>query len=463
MASLQVRVPLLGAFVLAVSLAAAAFLAFGLILFTRQENLEDTLLREQRRLERALPQLITEVGGREGTAPDTETLRLAAERYLRLNPGTDAYFTIVSVGGAVLTSDEGPDAVERLYVSGQVPRNPPPGLETLNTPEGRMLSLLTILPVADGPPATLQVLAPLEPARAEAFRALAWLGVASVASLLLVGSLLALILRRALEPLHALASMAGTTELEDLSLRVPEPGRMDEVGILTREFNRMLERLEVAAEAQREFMATVSHELRTPVTIASGHIQVLETLGDVSPQERTEAVSLVRGELGRMQRLVEDLMAMARSKAEGFVVKRPMALSSLFEDLELRLAGLGIRPVELGPAPELTVDADRERLAQAVLNLIVNADAHTPDAARIEVGARTEGESAAIFVRDDGPGIDPAIRDSMFEPFVTGGGHNPSSGLGLAVVAAVVEAHDGEIEVATGPAGTTFTLVIPAS
>lgn len=460
MASLQVRIPLLGAAVLAASLAIAAVLAFWFILFTRREAIEDALIREQRRVERALPQLVGEADGSNGI-PDAEGLRLAAERYFRLNPGSDAYFTIVRVGDEVVAADDGPDVIERLHASGRIPRNRIPGIETLDTPLGAIVSLLTEIRVADGPPATLQVVAPIEPARAEALRALTWLGVASVSSLALTGGLLALALRRALRPLHTLASTAGTAELDALSLRVPEPRRMDEVGILAREFNRMLERLEAAAAGQRGFMATVSHELRTPVTIASGHIQVLESVGAESPRERAEALSLVRRELVRMRRLVDDLMTVARSKTEGFVVRRPVTLAALFDDLRLRLTGLGTRPVDVLRAPELTIEADRERLAQAVLNLVVNADVHTPAGGHIEVGARREADAVAIAVRDEGPGIDPAIRDTMFEPFVTGGGGHRSSGLGLAVVAAVVEAHQGTVDVDTGPGGTTFTIHLP--
>jgi two-component system OmpR family sensor kinase len=459
---LSIRVPLIAAIVLAVSLAVAAWLAFALILVTGRDNLDAAMAREQGRVERSLPLLIEEAGGDRDSAPDPQTLRPAAERYFRINPGTDLYITIIRIGDTVVTADDGPDMAEELRERGAIPEDLVPGRHTFDTPLGEIVSRVAALPVAEGH-ASVQIVAPTEPVRAEAFRALRWLGVASIVSLLVAGGLLALVLRRALRPLKALAATAGRAELEDLGLRVPEPERMDEVGVLTREFNRMLDRLEEAAEGQREFMATVSHELRTPVTIASGHIEVLGTLGDSSPEERARTVALVRDELIRMQRLVEDLMAVARSKAEGFIVKRPMRLPAFFDDLRLRLTGLGLgtRRIDVGVAPDLTFEADQERLAQAVLNLVVNADVHAPANTPIEVGARVEGNDLALFVRDEGPGIDPAIRDTMFEPFVVGNGAGGSTGLGLAVVAAVVEAHAGEVEVESHPGATTFTLRLP--
>lgn len=459
--SLQVRIPMLGMAILTASLAIATVVAFQLILLTRHDDVVDALTREQRQVQRSLPQLAEEVGDEGSSSLRSDTLRAAAERYFELNRGVDLYMTIVRVEDAVLTSDDGPDTVQRLE-PGEIPQNRHPGLETLDTDFGEILSLQALVPMSDGAPATVQVVAAVEPIRAEAWRALIWLGVASAASLVVGGIVLALMLRRALTPLHALASsMAGAVELEDLGLRVPEPREMNEVGVLTREFNRMLERLEGAAAGQREFMASVSHELRTPVTIARGHIEVLESVGAEKTRDRAETVALVREELIRMQRLVDDLMAVARSRTDEFVVKRPVALPAFFDDLGLRLTGLGTRPVSLGPVPEISIDADGERLAQAVLNLIVNADVHTPQGSRIEVGARDEGEAAAIFVQDRGPGIDPSIRDTMFEPFVKGSAETQPGGVGLAVVAAVVDAHEGKIEVATGPGGTTFTLRIP--
>lgn len=463
MTSLKLRIPLLATVVLAVSLGVATLLAYELLLITGRSDLEEALRDEQRRFHRSLPRLLERVEGPAGP-PDGRSLLLAARRYMQLDPGTDAYLVIVRIGGEVLRSEEGPAALGRLEDRAELPVSRSPGMEVFDTVEGDVLSLTRELEVADRTPATVQVAAPLAPVRAQAGRALTRLGLAALVSLVLGAAVLALTLRRALRPLHALSSMARAAELEQLSLRVPEPDRPDEVGVLAREFNQMLERLEAAVGGQREFMATVSHELRTPVTIARGHIELLESLGSENAEDRRQVVSLVREELLRVQRLVEDLMALARSRTDDFVIKGAVSLPDFFRELELRVAGLGIRPITFRPPDPIQLEADEERLAQAVLNLVVNADVHTPSETRIEVATRVEADRVGLVVADDGPGVDPSVAPTMFEPFVTGedGRDRGSSGLGLAVVALVVEAHGGTIDVSTGSGGTAITLWLPA-
>jgi two-component system OmpR family sensor kinase len=173
--------------------------------------------------------------------------------------------------------------------------------------------------------------------------------------------------------------------------------------------------------------------------------------------------AVVREELQRISRLVEDLMALARAEMDDFVVTVPMRVDRFFDDLELRLTGLGTTDVELRRPEPIEMVGDADRLAQALLNLIVNASVHTPPGTPIVVSARRDGSSVVFSVHDDGPGIDPAIRDRLFQPFVRGHGSgiHRSTGLGLAVVAAVVEAHRGTVRFDTGVHGTTIELRIP--
>jgi two-component system, OmpR family, sensor kinase len=277
-----------------------------------------------------------------------------------------------------------------------------------------------------------------------------------------VGLLLSLPLWRALAPLQGLAQAARSTELRALTARVQEPGTGDEVALLAREFNTMLDRLERASANQHEFMASVSHELRTPITIARGHLELLQSLGREDPALVDETVAIVQDELARMGRLVEDLLAIARSDMEDFVRPRSFELVGWFEDLELRLAGLSMgRRIIVHPPPALTLHADPDRLSQAVLNLIVNACLHTPAGSTVHVRTAPSGGSMAFEVLDDGPGIPVEIRDEVFAPFVRAGEEASSTGLGLAVVRAVVAAHGGDIELDTGVAGTRITLLLP--
>jgi len=222
----------------------------------------------------------------------------------------------------------------------------------------------------------------------------------------------------------------------------------------------MLERLQQAARHRQEFLAAVSHELRTPITIARGHIETLTPAAREGPEAVSEAAAVVHRELLRMGRLVEDLMALARSEAEDFVRLRETGLRDLFEELKLRLTGLGMEDVAVHEPPPTTVTADADRLAQALLNLVVNARMHNPPGTRVEVGSLHEDDHVCLFVRDDGRGFDPSIVERAFEPF-TRGRETGSQGLGLAVVRAVVLAHRGRVDLDTGAHGTTVTIAIP--
>ena len=223
-----------------------------------------------------------------------------------------------------------------------------------------------------------------------------------------------------------------------------------------------LDRLAEASANQREFMASVSHELRTPITIARGHLELLERMDPDQQQAGRETVAVLRDELARMGRLVDDLLAMARADMDDFVRPRPVELVQWFEELELRLAGLAATGrTRVDPPPPVTVTVDPGRLAQAVLNLVTNAHVHTPPGTSVEVRATTDGALLTIAVRDDGPGIPADIRDRVFAPFVRAGEAPTSTGLGLAVVRAVVAAHGGQVGLDSGSAGTTVVLELP--
>ena len=180
-------------------------------------------------------------------------------------------------------------------------------------------------------------------------------------------------------------------------------------------------------------------------------------------EDREHIVTLVREELVRIQRLVEDLMALARSQAKDFVIHHEVRLPAFFEDLRLRLAGLSLTDVRLGRVPDVVFWADGERLAQAMLNLIINAEIHTPTGTPVVAGADARDGDVALFVRDEGPGFDPRLRNLLSGPVSPSDGRSGrrSGGLGLAVVEAIVDAHGGEVDLDTGGSGTTVTLRIP--
>jgi two-component system OmpR family sensor kinase len=460
--SLQVRIPLLAMTILAASLASATVIAYELLLLAGRADLDARLRAEQDRFARSILGIASEIAAEDdGAAIGARTLRRAVGRYLSLDPSDPSFMIIVRMGGEVLSSRGGPPEMVTLRDQGALPAPTPGALETLRTPVGDIRSLGARVRIDGKTVALFQVAGPLRPIEAESLRALRRLGIAALVSLPLGGMVLAVVLRRSLAPLGNLAAAARSVRLEDLAVRVATPEGPEEVAVMASEFNRMLERLEEAARHQREFLAAVSHELRTPLTIARGHIETLAAAAKQGPEAVAEATAVAQRELLRMTRLIDDLMALARSRTEDLVRPQVIDLRELFRELGLRLTGLDVGDVTMHEPPPTPFVADAERLAQALLNLVVNAHIHNPPGTRIEVGSVLEHGQLRLSVRDDGRGIDPSIVERAFEPF-TKGGDTGAQGLGLAVVRAVAEAHGGGVELDTGPRGTTVTIWIPA-
>lgn len=467
MRSLRVRLSLLSLAVLAIVLGVSVFLAYEVISFAGRQAIDAGLREEQRRFERLITAFVQEDLAQPGqiAQPATTLLERAVARYFDVSAPAPAQLLSVTVGAESLTSD-GPAELRAVLDGSQLPE-PPSGtdgqIESVATSGGPVRALWAPIFIGQQQAGSLRLLASLQPVAQAAAESVVPMTLVAVISLLLGGALLVVVLFRTLAPLRSLAVTAREIELRDLSRRVPERGRSDEIGILAREFNRMIARLEVAVAEQRAFMGAVSHELRTPITIARGHIETLERSGTDDPEAVAEVAAIVGEELQRVGRLVEDLMALARSTTEDFVVRQPLQLPVFFDDLRLRLTGLHLENVELTPPPALMVYADRDRLAQAMLNLIVNAVVHNPPGTAVKVGAGWQGAHLLLWVRDDGRGIDPELKERIFEPWVSSGGDGgrKSSGLGLMVVNAVVTAHGGSIDVETSVAGTVVMLRLP--
>ena len=260
-------------------------------------------------------------------------------------------------------------------------------------------------------------------------------------------------------PLRRMATTAAEVRAGDLSKRIrASRGRHDEVRVLADAFDRMLDRLEDAFARQRGFVADASHELRTPLTVIRGQLEVLARQAAVTPEDVRHVDEVVRTEVVRMERLVEDLLLLARAD-EGELL-RPTALdlqpfvTELFDSLTLTAE----RTFELGDVPSGTLRADEDRLAQVVRNLARNAVEHTGPGGvvRVCVTAQPRGW-IEIALEDDGPGIPPEQRDRVFDRFhrldsarARGKG---GAGLGLAIARAIVEAHGGRIAAGASPEG----------
>lgn len=246
---------------------------------------------------------------------------------------------------------------------------------------------------------------------------------------------------------------------EDMTGRLEVTGH-DEISHLARTFNEMLDRLEELVETQRRFVDDAGHELRTPITVIRGHLELL----DDDPAERRRTLDLVTDELDRMQRIVNELLVLAKAEQPDFLDLAPVHLDRLLEEVKAKASALGPRDWQIEAAAGGIVIGDRQRLTQALMQLAQNSVQHTEEGSAIGIGSSMRNGEARLWVRDTGPGIPLEQRDRLFARFSRGAGRRRSegAGLGLAIVRAIAEAHHGRVEVDSAPgSGATVTVVIP--
>jgi signal transduction histidine kinase len=266
---------------------------------------------------------------------------------------------------------------------------------------------------------------------------------------------------RILSPLRVLSSTAHEISETDLSKRLPAQGN-GEIAELSQTFNEMMDRLEFAFESQRSFINDAGHELRTPITIIQGH---LELMGD-DPQEREETIALVMDELGRMSRLVDDLVLLAKTERVDFLRPEQVDAAAFTEEMYLKATALSSdRNWCLENNASGSMRVDRQRITEAMMNLAENAVQHTVSGNTIALGSALHNEKVLFWVKDTGEGIAPAEQQRIFERFARVAHtrrRSDGSGLGLAIVKAIAEAHGGHVLLQSQPGtGSTFKLVIP--
>jgi two-component system OmpR family sensor kinase len=314
---------------------------------------------------------------------------------------------------------------------------------------------------------------------------------ASALGLLLAAAAGLAVARRALRPLErmtatAQAIAAGGDGALDRRLCLPANG--DEVGRLATTFDHMLDRIQetiaerVRSETRlRHFAADASHELRTPLAAVSGYAEVLMLGGKDDPETAEYVLRQMNGELARMNRLVGDLLTLARLEAGLPMHIQALPVAPLLEGLveETRLLAARSRRdlvIAAGPqtggADNLAVLADPDRLHQILLNLLHNAVTFTPDGGCITLCPARRNGRVALSVTDTGPGIAAAELPLLFERFYrsdrarvrAGDAEAGGAGLGLAIAQGLAQAQGGHIEVASTPgAGSTFTVILPAA
>jgi signal transduction histidine kinase len=276
---------------------------------------------------------------------------------------------------------------------------------------------------------------------------------------LLIGSLLAWrVAEGVLRPVGAVTRTALSISEGDLARRIEVTGR-DEVAELATTFNEMLDRLEDAFATQRRFVDDAGHELRTPITVIRGHLELLEE----DPVERRSTLVLVMDELQRMQRIVDDLLILAKAEQPDFLALDTVELEQLTREVHAKSEAIAPRDWRLERVARGRVVADRQRITQALMQLAQNAAQHTEEGSLIGLGSALGDGEARLWVRDTGPGIAREQQERIFRRFArTGRRRSEGAGIGLSVVKAIAEAHHGRIEVDSRPgAGSTFSIVIP--
>lgn len=442
-------------------LAAAALLVVGVTLF----------VLESRRLDRAIDEgLAQEVGElrqlqAEGIDPETGERFADPDRLLsfflsRNLPDADENLwhfpirgttTFVGEGQRALrTSSEFPVVVARLARSG--------GIDDL-TVGGRDFRV-AVQPVEQGDVrAEFVVSHDVTASRAPLRELMVTYALLSTLSVVVIAGLASWLAGRLLSPVRRLSETAqGITE-GDLGARLDVTGN-DDLTELQRTFNDMLDRLEEAFASQRRLLDDAAHELRTPLTVLRGHLEVLDT-ADEQDVESTRALLL--DEIERMTRLVNDLLLLAKAERPDFVTPAPVDVEQLTLGVLERAKGLADRRWVLDAAARTTADLDQQRITQALLQLAHNAGKHTGPGDEVGIGSRLHDGGLELWVRDSGPGVDPASRATIFERFSQAEGETEGFGLGLSIVSAIAHAHDGRVVLdpqASG-SGATFRLVVP--
>jgi two-component system OmpR family sensor kinase len=384
-------------------------------------------------------------------------------------------------GYAAFVDDSGHTLVQTFFPNGTYsppsladdapgPSDTGPRFFTTRSEDGS--TVYRVLAQRAAPTATLVVAAPLTEIRATLRRLM---GVELLVGLVVLGVVAGLALwfvRLGLQPLEGIGQTAGAIAAGDLTRRVEPADEKTEVGRLGIALNTMLTHIESAfdqrrrsEERLRRFVADASHELRTPLTSIRGYAELFRRGADTRPEDLAKSMANIEAEAARMGVLVDDLLLLARLD-QG----RPLERESLDLTAVVTEAVESARAIEPDRTIELTAAAieiigDAGRLRQVIDNLLDNARVHAADAP-VHVNVRLDGDEAVLDVADDGPGVDPEVANRIFERFTRG---DPSrsrgtggAGLGLSIVAAIVDAHEGRVTASSSDGrGAVFEVRVP--
>jgi signal transduction histidine kinase len=271
--------------------------------------------------------------------------------------------------------------------------------------------------------------------------------------------------RRITNPVLALSQAADEIAAGHYDIDVPRVPGGSEIGQLAGRFRDMAARLSQAEQLERNFLMSVSHELRTPLTAIRGHVEALRE-GVVTDEEtRTASLTVIAAEAERLERLVGDVLDLAKLGAHRFTVLREeVEMERLVERAyaafseEARRRSIDYRQTV---AAKPVIISDGDRVLQIITNLLSNAFRWTPDGGEIELELTATDGTVYVAVDDSGPGVPPVERERIFRPFwsLDGGG---GTGLGLAIARELAAALGGRIRLETSSGeGSRFELILP--
>lgn len=316
--------------------------------------------------------------------------------------------------------------------------------------------------------------APLTEADAAVARLVRVLVVISAVALAAAAAASWWLIRRGLRPVDRMVDTAAAIAAGDLSRRVPGGDPRTELGRLGHALNEMLHQIEegirarAATEARlRRFVADAAHELRTPLTSLRGYAELYRQGAIPDDAGVANAMGRIEAEGGRMARLVDDLLLLARLDQHRALETTPVDVGAMVREAVADFRAVAPdRPITEHDDGDAVVQGDRTRLRQIVDNLLANARTHTPPGTTVHVDVTRTATQVEISIVDDGPGISTTDRARVFERFWRADPARTRSkggaGLGLSIVASLVEAHGGTIDLGGEPGkGTTFTVRLP--
>jgi signal transduction histidine kinase len=344
---------------------------------------------------------------------------------------------------------------------------PPPqrSIRTMRSPladlDGDFRVAVLSAETADGPVA-VYVGRGIKNVNHDVFVAAVMLGVGLPSLVALVGTTTWFLVGRALKPVESIRQEVADITGSDLHRRVPQPATRDEIARLASTMNAMLDRLEAATDRQRRFVDDASHELRSPLAVLRGELEI--ALNHAEKADWRAVATRMLGDVSRQERLVHDLLFMARAehgtRAPDVLVDLDGVVFDEVERVRIRSAAV-IDVTGVSAAP---VRGRAEDLARVVANLLDNAVLHA--SRRVQVTVGLNGSSAELVVQDDGPGIPIHLRDQIFERFARidegRSRHRGGTGLGLAIASDIVKAHGGTITVEDAAAGARLVVRLPA-